>query len=92
MTIEEAIAHCEGRALADCSECAAEHRQLAEWLTELKKCKWIPVAERLPAPNDRVLMYRPCMENAETGAISVQWGWAYSDASHWMPVPRAPEN
>ena len=35
MTIEEAILHCEGRALADCSECAAEHRQLAEWLTEL---------------------------------------------------------
>lgn len=36
MTIEEAILHCEGRALEDCSECAAEHRQLAEWLTELK--------------------------------------------------------
>lgn len=48
MTIEEAIEHCEGRALADCSECAAEHRQLAEWLTELKKCKWISVDDRLP--------------------------------------------
>lgn len=53
---------------------------------------WIPVAEKLPEPNRRVLMYRPCMENGETGPISVQWGWAYKDASHWMPVPDAPEN
>lgn len=36
MTLEEAIKHCEDRAKADCSECAAEHRQLAEWLKELK--------------------------------------------------------
>lgn len=36
MTIEEAITHCENRAEADCSECAKEHRQLAEWLKELK--------------------------------------------------------
>lgn len=40
MTIEEAIEHCE--AVADgkteqgkCPECAAEHKQLAEWLREL---------------------------------------------------------
>jgi hypothetical protein len=36
MTLEEAIAHCEERAKADCTECAKEHRQLAEWLKELK--------------------------------------------------------
>lgn len=35
-----------------CSECAKEHRQLAEWLKELKQLKeqtrWIPCNERLP--------------------------------------------
>lgn len=36
MTIEDAISHCEDRAKADCSECAEEHRRLAEWLKELK--------------------------------------------------------
>jgi hypothetical protein len=42
MTIEEAIEHCEEVADYDCYndkefECAKEHRQLAEWLEELKK-------------------------------------------------------
>lgn len=36
MTLDEAIMHCEDRAKEDCSECAEEHRQLAEWLKELK--------------------------------------------------------
>lgn len=35
MTLEEAIKHCEGKA-SGCSKCADEHRQLAEWLRELK--------------------------------------------------------
>lgn len=38
--------------IKDCEECANEHEQLAEWLTELKERreadKWIPVSERLP--------------------------------------------
>jgi hypothetical protein len=42
MTIEEAIEHCEEVADYDCYndkefECAKDHRQLAEWLKELKK-------------------------------------------------------
>ena len=39
MTLEEAIQHCKDMARlneAECFECAEEHRQLAEWLTELK--------------------------------------------------------
>lgn len=39
MTIDEAIRHCEEVAEQnekDCIECAKEHRQLAEWLEELK--------------------------------------------------------
>ena len=38
--------------VADIIKCAEEHRQLAEWLKELKQLreqtKWIPVSERLP--------------------------------------------
>ena len=42
MTIDEAIRHCEEVAekMNDC-ECAADHRQLAEWLTELKELREI---------------------------------------------------
>jgi hypothetical protein len=38
MTLDEAIKHCEEVAekLCICDECAEEHRQLAEWLEELK--------------------------------------------------------
>jgi biotin-(acetyl-CoA carboxylase) ligase len=43
-----------------CKKCAEEHRQLAEWLKELKQLreqtKWIPVSERLPKVNQRVLV------------------------------------
>ena len=38
MTLDEAIAH--ATEIADglgCTECAAEHRQLVEWLEELKQ-------------------------------------------------------
>lgn len=42
MTIDEAIRHCEEVAekMNDC-ECAADHRQLAEWLRELKELREI---------------------------------------------------
>ena len=36
MTLEEAIAHAKERANQDCTDCAKEHAQLAEWLEELK--------------------------------------------------------
>ena len=41
MTLDEAIKHCEERekeqALNGCFACAEEHKQLAEWLKELKR-------------------------------------------------------
>lgn len=59
MTIEEAIKHAEEVAeehtkyniyggFESCDECASDHRQLAEWLTDYKRLleqepKWIPV-------------------------------------------------
>lgn len=37
MTLEQAIAHAEDVAAnATCADCAAEHRQLATWLKELR--------------------------------------------------------
>ena len=39
MTLDEAIEHAEWRARESQGECAEEHRQLAEWLSELKRLK-----------------------------------------------------
>lgn len=54
----------------------------------------ISMGDELPPDNERVLVYRPCMENADTGPYSVQWGWAAKrDGSHWAHLPdrRPPE-
>lgn len=70
MTLDEAIKHAEKVAeekeeqaweaqlqeeYITCKSCAKEHRQLAEWLKELKQLRkqtntgqWIPCSERLP--------------------------------------------
>lgn len=40
MTLDEAIIHArEVAAQLGCCECAAEHRQLAEWLEELRELR-----------------------------------------------------
>ena len=40
----------------DCIECARDHKQLAEWLKELKQLReqtrWTPCSERLPKENE----------------------------------------
>ena len=44
MSIDEAIQHCKEMALcAKNGECGEEHRQLAEWLRELKRLRAEPV-------------------------------------------------
>lgn len=37
MTLDEAIKHAEEIAESRCDECGREHRQLVEWLKELKE-------------------------------------------------------
>ena len=71
MTLAEGIRHAEECAkscdmLADISvigeakernhRCAEEHRQLAEWLKELQRYRWIPCNERLPEYLKTVLL------------------------------------
>ena len=45
-----------------CKKCAEEHRQLAEWLKELKQLRnqtsWISVSERLPKKDGRYYVTR----------------------------------
>ena len=75
MSIDEAIAHAlevaeknekrldkEGNPYYEkCEKCATEHRQLAEWLRELKQLKeqrrWIPCGERQPEENGNYLAF-----------------------------------
>lgn len=48
MTLDEAIEHEQLVADTNCDQCAEDHRQLAEWLKELKKLRkhgWHPASE-----------------------------------------------
>ena len=54
----------------------------------------ISMSDEIPPDNERVLVYRPCMVDSDTGPYSVQWGWAAKrDGSHWarLPACRPPE-
>lgn len=52
MTLDEAIAYAEEVAAASYDECGEEHRQLAEWLKELKLYKENPAASRIKSSNE----------------------------------------
>lgn len=61
MTIDEAIIHCEEVAndrAGCCEDCAKEHRQLAEWLKELRvfesrKGQWLRMSDLSEQEDDR---------------------------------------
>jgi hypothetical protein len=81
-----------------CGKSAEEHRQLAEWLRELKRLKertrWIPVSERLPDQGQEVICQ--CRANMiKVLKLDADFDW-YQDADHcymhgfvvaWMPLP-----
>lgn len=76
LTLDEAIKHCEEvaekndkiadtfeyslKTKSDCKECAYEHRQLAEWLRELKEYKDARVGCEYCKHNYREQHERPC--------------------------------
>lgn len=81
LSLDEAIAHCEERAKLDCSPCAEQHKQLAEWLKELKKYKFAdfaPVVHAQWVPKRK--MYRtPHAKNytcSECG-LATEYRWNY---------------
>ena len=86
-----------------CLECAAEHEQLAEWLTELQERReadrWISVKERMPESRIEVMVYCPelktqyCAFYADKhwqvfGAYDTIW----YEVTHWRSLPKAPES
>lgn len=50
MTLDEAIEHCRDR--ENCSQCGQEHKQLREWLEELKDLR---SQYNLPTPHGRLI-------------------------------------
>ena len=101
MTLDEAIKHAEEVAeekeeqaweaqlqeeYITCKDCAKEHRQLAEWLKELKQLReqtktgrWIPCSERLPEERD---WYLAVFEEVDTGFIGVPYIADYLMGTH----------
>ncbi len=65
-----------GRAIAnyqnDCFECAADHRQLAEWLRDLKEAKRLLKA----AMEDMNVLYE---SGKDEGCVGIKFKWRYAD-------------
>jgi hypothetical protein len=60
--------------------------------------RWMPVSERLPEPNEPVLIYtavlgRHVASVDEEGEWFCDYGgeWLFPDVTHWMPLPEPPE-
>ena len=109
MTLEEAIIHCEE--VADrCAvtdgdrPCEDNHRQLAEWLKELKKLRavdqksgeWISVKDRLPTPTFARQWYLVCLESGCVESLAFDrdrncWWETGSRVTYWMNLPEPPK-
>ena len=92
------------KCLANYQRRAAEHRQLAEWLKELKQlreqARWIPVSERLPKDKTYVLTTIKIpnrIAHARSGWYKDglfhndngdTWGATDIEVLAWMPLPQ----
>lgn len=79
-------------------ECASEHKQLAEWLTELQERReadrWIPISERLPEQTTTYLVTVKFIEDYEECIMTdmiiynIKYGWMTVDeVIAWKPLP-----
>ena len=98
MTLEEAIAHAKEMSENQyvCEECQKEHRQLADWLEELKslreKSKWIPCSERLPENAMNVIAQFSDgtvteLRYAGNGIFEGIYEYSTKVIIAWMPLP-----
>ena len=76
---ETALHHCKEEAAEDWNMRAVPEPQ-----------RWIPVTERLPKRDDRVLVYIPEIGGANC-SIQISKGWSMKYVSHWMPLPLPPK-
>lgn len=90
-----------------CRECAADHRQLAEWLTELRDRQWVSCKDRMPEDNTLVLFvyvsengvksvhygYHQTLKGLGSSWAKPSGGWHYydDDITHWQPLPEPPK-
>lgn len=84
MSLEEAIKHCKEKACGN-TQCAIEHRQLAEWLEELKKYKR---GNKMKAPNKIYLPILPRIENSIISEHCVGTAW---DNKEHITIPNIEE-
>ena len=77
MTLDDAIKHCQQVANKSDCECAKEHKQLAEWLQELKEFKKMQT-------NEEWFCQLPTEENAETVAQLSSYGGNVEAILDWL--------
>lgn len=85
----------------DCIECADEHKQLAEWLKELKQLReqtrWTPISEKLPKESGDYFTTisfdidgkEPVREVYKDyfSVLSQKWLYHGEDVIAWKPLP-----
>lgn len=87
--------------IAQCEKCAEEHRQLAEWLKELKRFEWISVDDRLPEKRQVVLAIGKDSKTWDVGMFkglspshnNHVWWWKKNTVKrvdYWMPKDAIP--
>ena len=106
MAPDEAIDHC--RDVADgtiCEACGEEHRQLAEWLEELKSLRenneWISIKDNPPEENgDYLFCGTEAIGNVKYLCRVKYWcsgeirPFNYAPSvtfTHWVPLPEPPK-
>lgn len=67
MTLDEAIQHCRDK--ENCSQCGQEHKQLREWLEELKDLR---SQYNLPKPHGRLIDADELMKVIEANDYTLQ--------------------
>lgn len=85
----------------ECMKCAEEHRQLAEWLKELKRFQWISVEDSLPEKRQVVLAISKESKTWDVGMFqglspsnnNHVWWWkkkTVKRVDYWMPKDAVP--